>query len=204
MMFARTFRWVIVTPLGSAVAPEVKMISARVTAVSSETGRRGSGVRAVPRFRGSERRADGLARASTPAPSTSAGAATSSPTRIAFASTIAAMRASRSADARKSTGTSDDAREETAPERDDPFGAVLGPDDDLVVRRRCRPHRRRAANAARGGGHLPVGRPAAPDSRRHGRGRDPSDEAKSSKKSRRVSRRIRAKMIQTDALWRTR
>ena len=51
MMFARTFRCVIVTPLGSAVAPEVKMISAREELVAPVfIGFRGSG---VPGFRGS-------------------------------------------------------------------------------------------------------------------------------------------------------
>src|SRR3954469_17266558 len=39
-MFARMLRWVMRTPLGSAVAPDVKMISALVSAVTSGRGGR--------------------------------------------------------------------------------------------------------------------------------------------------------------------
>ena len=88
-MFARMLRWVRTTPLGSAVAPEVKMISAVVSGVDASRSAReaASGV-----GRPDARRRSGTARArcQTGRASPSAATSTASPTRMACASTMAA------------------------------------------------------------------------------------------------------------------
>ena len=56
-----------------------------------------------------------------------------------------------------------------APERDEPLGPVLGPDDDLVVRRRCPRARGATANARAASAELAVASPHARGSRRRGR-----------------------------------
>ena len=118
----------------------------------------GSGVSRFRGFRGSSRpEPSRLARASTPARRSSAGTSTSSPTSIAFALTIVGDAREQIRRRAEVDRHEDDAREQAAPERDDPFGAVLRPDDDLVVRGRCRSASQARRKRARRVGHLPVG-----------------------------------------------
>jgi hypothetical protein len=107
-MFARMLRWVMTTPFGSAVAPEVKMISAVVSALIA------GGVPPALRRRSSSTE-PGAASPESRAPSPgwfassdslqtgreapSAAASTASPARVARASTIQATRSRNYGDA---------------------------------------------------------------------------------------------------------
>ena len=124
-MFARMLRWVMTTPLGSAVAPDVKMISA-TSSRDTEFGTPVSGVPSGPvelvqlpdrdarRIAGRDRRH--------------------------VLADQQELRRDDAADAREKVRRravvdrhDDDAAEQTAPEGDDPLRTVLAPEDDLVA-----------------------------------------------------------------------
>ena len=151
-MLASTLRCVMTTPLGSAVAPDVKMISAVSSRVTDARRRRcpwrcqSSSVQA-PHVGGPSRRArtPRLPRRSAPAArSTMRGDA---PQEVGRGAVV--------------DGHGDDALEQAAPERGNPLGPVLRPEDDRVAlaeagrvraarqrRGRRAPRRRRCAPSA--------------------------------------------------------
>jgi hypothetical protein len=99
MMFARMLRCVIVTPLGSAVAPDVKITSASVVPVMAGPDVCvGSAPAPVGPVGAS--RCGPIADESRQVGGATAGGVTSSPTRMSFALTMAATRESRSGEAR--------------------------------------------------------------------------------------------------------
>ena len=128
-MFARMLRWVMTTPFGSAVAPEVKMISAVVSAVMSAT-------RAAPVVAG-RGRAFGCCRPQVrqpphrPCASDRAGvhgvAGEHRPRVDDRGHAQQEVRRRAIVDRHEH-----DAFEQAPPERDDPFGAVLAPDRDRL------------------------------------------------------------------------
>ncbi len=91
LRLARMLPWVMMTPLGSPVAPEVKRISAVSPGAAGGNDRARAAV---------TRTAIGQTGHASPA-----GGLRSSPMRRAFALTIAAMRSTTFAEERKSTGT---------------------------------------------------------------------------------------------------
>ena len=93
-MFASTFRCVTMTPFGSAVAPEVKMISATSSRLAA-TGE----ARRVSRHSNSDIR-QASAPSITPGASSDATAGTSSPTRTRRAVTTPRTRSTNSSDER--------------------------------------------------------------------------------------------------------
>ena len=116
------------TPFGSAVAPEVKMISATSSRLIGTARRSGRRVR-LSRLRASRSRAAATP-ARRPCPRTGG---TSWPIEHQ-------LRRDDAADAREKVGRravvdrhDDDAVEQAAPERDDPLGPVLAEEDDLVA-----------------------------------------------------------------------
>ena len=144
-MFASMLRCVMTTPFGSAVAPDVKMISATSSRVDrrpradSPSVQSSSCELARPARRRRRRSAARPRRSST-----------------SRAATIAA-------DAREELGRravvdrhDDDAAEQAAPERDDPLGPVLAPEDDLVALAEAGGVQARR-KAARGAADLVVG-----------------------------------------------
>ena len=125
-MLASTFRCVISTPLGSAVAPDVKMISTRSSRVA------GVGANVVASTDGtssvSKSRSGQLA-----TPSTRAEASTSSPVSDDASLDDAPHPGQELARGTVVHGDDDHAPQHAAPERDDPLGAVLAPHDDPVA-----------------------------------------------------------------------
>ena len=123
-MFARTLRWVMTTPLGSAVAPEVKMISAMSSRVIDD-------VRAA-RPRASHRQSSSCSfHTGTPAGARER--------RHVLADQDQPGRDDRG-DARQEIGRGavvdrhdDDAAQQARPERDDPLRPVLAPEDNFVA-----------------------------------------------------------------------
>ena len=90
-MLASTLRWVMVTPFGSAVAPDVKMISATS---SRATAAAGSGAAASSAaWHASARRQTGVG-------SPSSGRSTSAPASTAFAPTMPCTRRRKAGDER--------------------------------------------------------------------------------------------------------
>ena len=141
-MFASTLRWVMTTPLGSAVAPDVKMISA----TSSRRDRHvGGGVRPsdhVELVQLPDRRRPTLAPVE----------------RRHVLADQHELRRDDAADAREEVGRravvdrhDDDAAQQAAPEGDDPLRTVLAQEDDLVAFAQpgCMQARREAARGAR-------------------------------------------------------
>ena len=125
-MLARTLRWVMTTPLGSAVAPDVKMISAtssRTTATGGGAGRLRAGPLHLvkqPDRRRVRRRRRGQ--------------------RRHVLADEHELGRHDAADAKEEVGGrpvvdrhDDDAAEQAAPERRDPLRAVLAPEDDGVA-----------------------------------------------------------------------
>ena len=125
-MLARTFRWVMMTPFGSAVAPDVKMISATSSRPMTTPPGAPASASAGPSFHCSSWSFQtGASRASN--------GGTSWPIDDQPGGHDAA-------DARQEIRRraivdrhDDDAAEEAAPERDDPLRTVLAPEDDLVA-----------------------------------------------------------------------
>ena len=131
MMFARMFRWVIVTPFGSAVAPDVKMISASDTGVT--VGRPAGADRSIAV--GAGRQPPRFVRTSP----------VTSRRPLHFLADEHPLALHDGADApdeirRRAVvhGDDDDTGGRHAPERDNPFRPVLGPDDELVFRAESR------------------------------------------------------------------
>ena len=156
-MFASTLRWVIVTPLGSAVAPEVKMISMRSW---------GSGFRisafACQRFGGSAVALPKAERVRAPTLQMLDRRGRSERLLTDLVADQDQFRVNDASDLRhelcrraKIDGHQDRACEECAPHRDDPLGPVLAPDDHLVV---CADTARGQSRAERpcGGAHFAV------------------------------------------------
>ena len=141
-MFASTLRCVMTTPLGSAVAPDVKMISAMSSRAIATSGARG---------------------APSPLQSSSCSFQTGASIGVGERRHVLAdqhqLRRDDAADAREKIGRravvdrhDDDAAQQAAPERDDPFRAVLAPEDDLVAfaqPERVQARRERRARRAR-------------------------------------------------------
>ena len=149
-MFARTFRWVIVTPFGSAVAPDVKMISASVAGVTVGSGAPRGRRSASLEGRRSADRADLARHAPTAAP-------TSSPTSTIFALTMARC-AGRARPTRDSPPARPPRRREDSPTA--PRSIRLRFSDQMTT---CRPPRMPAAVSVRGKrsrrlADVPVGR----------------------------------------------
>ena len=92
LRFASMLRWVMVTPLGSPVAPEVKRISATSSGAAATKEASAAALVSAPR-RGQTGHAN------------SDGACRSSPIRSALALTIPEIRSTIAADDRKSRGT---------------------------------------------------------------------------------------------------
>ena len=126
-MFASTLRWVITTPFGSAVAPDVKMISA--TSSRAIVHRRAACRRPSSRAReaatpGCDRRGRAIGGTSWPA---------STSLRIDDAGDPRQEIRGRAVVDRHDDG----ADEQAAPEGDDPLGPVFAEEDDLVDPWRC-------------------------------------------------------------------
>ena len=144
-MFASTLRWVMMTPFGSAVAPDVKMISATSSRVMATCGARTVGPLELLQLpdRCTARVTD----------------------RRNVLSDEHQPRLDDSADPREKVGRravvdrhDDRADQETAPEGDDPLGSVLGKEDNRVALAetgRMQPGR----EAARGASHLLIAEP---------------------------------------------
>ena len=96
IVFARMFRCVRTTPLGSAVAPDVKMISAVSDADTRTAGIAASACQSMPARRHTAAPSR-LPAACSPAP---ASAGRSSPARMTRASTMARMRRTKSRELR--------------------------------------------------------------------------------------------------------
>ena len=177
-ILASTLRCVMTTPLGSAVAPDVKMISAvssRVTDARSTAPVASPiqlvqaphlGARAIERGR-----LDLLANQHQPRFDDRG----DTPQKVGRRTVV--------------DGNDDDALEQAGPERGNPFRAVFGPEDDGVALPEA--GRRGAVRPGRGR-RAPRRRTCAPGDGSRCRGRGTRREAaKSSKKSSSVSRRMR-------------
>ena len=123
-MFARMFRWVMTTPFGSAVAPDVKMISAVSSAVSS-TGAPATGERFRRLGTKIRKSPDSPGRAQRLAVHDVADQHDSRVDDVGDAQEKGRGRAVVDRD-------EDDALEQATPERDDPLRPVLAPEHDRL------------------------------------------------------------------------
>ena len=140
-MLARMLRWVMTTPLGSAVAPEVKMISTTVSRVAVKAS--DDTVVAAPAFALSGSGAAGPEAGNAPIPAsrhTGTDGAISAGRQLHFVADQHRLGLDDARDLAEEIGRGavvdrhdDDAAQDRAPEGHDPFRPVLAPEDDFVV-----------------------------------------------------------------------